>query len=340
MSFHRFKQVFATLSVLAVFVAGACSVDDVKGESSALVSEEVKSAAAGEGEVIVVRNNWTGQMISSEVGAQVLERMGFEIEIQTLDSIAMWPAIAKADNMLQMEVWPPVQKPQMQEWIDDNGEATVVGENGYAGTEGWYVPTYVIEGDEERGIEPTCPGLPDYQALNDCVEIFATSSSGSKGRYLSGDPSWGEYYGDEQRIENLGLDYVMEFAGSEAALAAEIKRAYDRGEPILALMWFPHFITSRYDLTQIEFPPYTEECWKTTYACGWEDGPAFKVVSDEFEQRFPLAYQVVEKIEIPTDALVDMIVRVDGDGLTVEEAASEWLDDNEDTWTSWVPEVN
>ncbi|PZT84263.1 MAG: hypothetical protein DI630_37300, partial [Gordonia sp. (in: high G+C Gram-positive bacteria)] len=131
------------------------------------------------------------------------------------------------------------------------------------------VPTYVIEGDPERGIEPVCPGLPNWEALEDCVDVFSTTETAPKGRYLSGDPSWGEFYGDEKRIENLDLDYEIMFAGSEAAMAAEWKRAYERGEPLLGLMWEPHFLTAKYDVTLVEFPPYSEDCWGTTFACAW-----------------------------------------------------------------------
>ncbi|GIS98491.1 MAG: hypothetical protein CM1200mP26_02040 [Acidimicrobiales bacterium] len=41
--------------------------------------------------------------------------------------------------------------------------------------EEWWYPSY---------IEDVCPGLPDWQALNECAEMFATPDSGGKGRSL------------------------------------------------------------------------------------------------------------------------------------------------------------
>lgn len=334
------RRLFASAAALGLLLTAGCASQATEGSAQGdAVASDVRDAAQAEGDIVIVKNNWTAHEVSTEVAAQVLDALGFSVEVQTLDSLATWAAMAKAENMVNMSVWPPVQKPQMDEWVTQKAEAAIVGDAGYGGTEGWYVPTYVIEGDPERGIEPICPNLPDYKALNDCVEAFTTSSTAPYGRYLSGDPAWGEYYGDQARIDNLGLEYKMEFAGSEAALAAEIKRAYDRGEPILALMWEPHFTTSKYDLTQIEFPPYSADCWGTTYACGWEEGPAVKIVSNEFKEKYPLAYQVVDNIVIGLDDLNALIVRIDGDGLTVEEAVAEWMDDNKDEWSAWAPDL-
>lgn len=335
------RRLLGSFAAIAALLVTGCASQDTGGSAdSDAVDSDVRDAAQAEGDIVIVKNNWTAHEVSTEVAAQVLDAFGFNVEVQTLDSLATWPAMAKADNMINMSVWPPVQKPQMDEWVTEKAEATIVSDAGYGGTEGWYVPTYVIEGDAERGIDPLCPDLPDYKALNECVEAFATSSTSPSGRYLSGDPAWGEYYGDQARIDNLGLDYKMEFAGSEAALAAEIKRAYDRGEPILALMWEPHFTTSRYDLTQIEFPPYSPDCWGSTFACGWEEGPAVKIVSDEFQEKYPLAYEVVDNTVISLEELNELIVRIDGDGLTVEEAVAEWMDANEDVWSAWAPELS
>ena len=35
-----------------------------------------------------------------------------------------------------------------------------------------------------------CPGLPSWEALNDCAAAFATAETGDKGMYLDGPVDW------------------------------------------------------------------------------------------------------------------------------------------------------
>lgn len=328
----------AVLVIFALTTAG-CGASQDAGESigNASIPEDVRSAIRSEGPIELLENNWTSQQAQTRLAHRVLEEMGADVTTTPIEYIASFPAMAGSDNKVHMEVWDLTAKPQIEQYVEKEQTVVDLGPSGPSAEEGWYVPTYVIEGDPKRDIEPSCPGLPDWEALNDCVDVFATPSTADKGRYLSGDRSWGKLYGDPHRIENLGLDYEMEFAGSEAALAAEFERAYSRGEPILGLMWHPHWVTSAMDLTLIEFPKFTEECWGSTYACGWGDISLQKLASKDFPSTHPTAAAFIEKYDLPDEELSSILTTVEQDGLSVEEAVDEWMADNKDLWMSWVP---
>jgi glycine betaine/proline transport system substrate-binding protein len=98
------------------------------------------------------------------------------------------------------------------------------------------VPAYVKE---------LCPGLPDWQALNDCTDVFATPETAPKGRYLGGPVTWGGF--DDERVEALDLDYEVIHAGTDAALFAELESAYQRQAPILLWVYQPHWAGAKYD---------------------------------------------------------------------------------------------
>ena len=57
-----------------------------------------------------------------------------------------------------------------------------LGETGLDGASCYFVPTYVIEGDSARDIEPACPQLKNWEQLNECAEAFATIETAPKGR--------------------------------------------------------------------------------------------------------------------------------------------------------------
>jgi glycine betaine/proline transport system substrate-binding protein len=282
--------------------------------------------------------NYSSQMIQTEIGRRVLDHMGYEVNKKAMDAAATFPAMARSDNTITIETWAGLLRDPVEEFVNQKKEVVDYGPNGTTGEEGWYVPTYVIEGDADRGIEPMCPGLPDYRALNDCVDVFKTATTGSQGRYLSGAKAWGKIYGDDRRIRNLDLNYKMEFAGSEAALVAEIKRAHDRGEPILSLMWRPHFLTSQYDMTMVEFPEYSDECWATTRACSWPPIDIRKFASSAFEEARPTAAAFLKEYSLSDEDLGKMLIAYEEEGKSVEEVVDEWMQAKPDVWEAWIPQ--
>jgi len=300
------------------------------GHQSASVAESTK------GKIVLVEMNWISQVLNTKVAEILLrEEMGYDVEAQLIDYVPGFASLARGDADVLMEIWDLTAEPYYEEAVEEG--KIVLSPMGMLGYEGWYVPSYVIHGDTERGIEPSCPGLPDWRALNDCAEIFATAETEPKGRYLTGDTSWAELYGDPQRIENLGLNYEMRFAGSEASLVAEIVSAYERGKPILALMWDPHYLQYKLDLVKVEFPPYTEECWGTTYACAWKDMIMYNGMHGDSAKKYPEVREFVQNYNMSREDLGEMMVAVENEGITPEESVRRWLAENEDVWRKWIP---
>ncbi|MBD0863228.1 hypothetical protein IA539_18810 [Gordonia sp. zg691] len=339
-SFLTAKTAIALAAAALTVVAAGCAAprDDASSEFDGVVPSSVRAAIAEEDPVVLIQNNWTSQLIQSRLAYRVLEEMGAEVQLSPVDWAASFPAMATSDDTVLMELWDLTSQELIENYVENDKTVVDLGDTGPTAEEGWYVPTYVIKGDPERGIEATCPGLPNWEALNDCVDVFAPTP-GAKGRYFSGDVAWGEQYGDVQRIKNLDLDYEISFAGSEAALGAEFTRAYERGEPVLGLMWSPHFLTAKYDLTRVEFPPYSDECWGTTYACNWGDISLRKMASAGFAAAHPVAAEFLDNYTLSIEALDEMMVNVDEGGMSVDEAVDAWMQASPDVWQAWIPQV-
>ena len=122
--------------------------------------------------------------------------------------------------------------------------------------EDWWYPSYV---------EDVCPGLPDWEALNACAEMFATPDSGGKGRFLGGPVDW--LKGDQERVEGLEMDFIVENAGTAGALWAALDAASANQDPVVIFNWTPNF-TDAEGFDFIKFPAYTDGCRK---ADGGED---------------------------------------------------------------------
>jgi|GEM_PF-2658037 len=319
----------------AVGLVTGCTPQDAADTGTAKVDPAVASALKGEGEVQFSTVGDLEQDVQANLMTAVVNELGGKAKVLQGANTETMAAAAKGQPIVGLAFW-KWQQPELWDKYASAGSIVELGTTDYPGQEGWYVPTYVIKGDEKRGIKPACPGLPNWEALNDCVAAFSTAKTGTKGQYMSGAESWASAYGDPQRIENLKLDYEMVFAGSEAALYADLTRAYEQGKPWLGLMWRPNYMTQKYDLTRVEFPTHTKECWGNTYACQWPETVIYQWASSSVEKDHPTLMKILKNYNLNNDQLQAIQSKVIDGGLSPQEAVKDWMQENRDVWTSWA----
>jgi len=47
---------------------------------------------------------------------------------------------------------------------------------------------------------------------------------------------------------------------------------------------------------------------------------------------------MLDNYSLSDEDLAKMLVAIDEEGETVEEAVDAWMEDNEETWQAWIPE--
>ena len=278
-------------------------------------------------------HDWTGQYLTTHIMGRVLEEMGYNIAYQQADYIAQFAGLESGDLHVAMEMWQTTGKQAMDESLK-TGNTVDLGETGMKAIEEWWYPVYMKE---------KCPGLPDWNALNDCAEAFSTAETHPKGRYLGGPVTWAGF--DDERVEALGLNYEVVHAGTDAALFAEIQSAYERNAPILAWVYTPHWAPIKYKGEWVNFPRYTEACYDDpswggnsgmAYDCGKPRGWIKKVGWKGGESKWPCAYQAVRNFKITNQDMGTMVGEVDLDGKKVDDVVEAWLTDNKGTWQAWT----
>ncbi len=295
--------------------------------------------------VRIAENDWTGNLIDINLAKVIMEEhMGLEVELIYADYTGQWAGLAVGDLDVSMEIWPSFSFAAHEEWIDEKGAVEFLSELGMIASAGWFVPTYVIKGDAERGIEPMAPDLKTYKDLDKYVELFQRPETGDKGFCLDAVQSWEIH--NEERFANLGLNYVNVYAGSEGALVAEIESAYAKGEPLSMYMWTPHWVQAAYDLTEIELPPYSDECYGIgqdepgTFACDYPEERLYNVARVGFRDEHPRAYAFLKNMNLTTEMQQEMLVLVDVEVNEIEEAVRIWMAQNEAAWQAWIPASN
>ncbi len=283
--------------------------------------------------IILTIHDWTGQYLTTNIMGRVLEEMGYNVEYQQADYIAQFAGLESGDLHVAMEMWETTGKQAMDESLK-TGNTVDLGETGMKAIEEWWYPVYMKE---------KCPGLPDWEALNECAEAFSTPETHPKGRYLGGPVTWAGF--DDERAEALGLNYEVVHAGTDAALFAEIQSAYERKAPILAWVYTPHWAPIKYKGEWVNFPRYTEECYNDpkwginpnlAYDCGKPRGWIKKVGWKGGEQKWPCAYRAVRNFKITNQEMGEMVGAVDLDGRELDEVVSQWIKDNEGSWKPWT----
>lgn len=286
------------------------------------------SALAGDAIKIAI-NEWTGQHLSANIAGSVLKEMGFDVEYVTAGAVPQFAAIADGSLHFNPEIWTNNVGDIYPKAVE-SGDIDVVGELGLEPREGWFYPPYM---------EEKCPGLPSYEALYDCAEAFTTAETFPKGRLITYPADWGTRSKD--LVATLDMPLAPVAGGSEGAMVAELKAAVAAQQPMLMMLWQPHWIHAEIDLKLVEWDKATPDCESGPAqtrgdACGFAQAKVNKIVSRDFKADFPKAYAAIQKMALDNDTQNALIKKVDQDGMSVEEAVAEWMAANEATWKSWT----
>jgi glycine betaine/proline transport system substrate-binding protein len=336
----RWLALLAITLVLAI-VTAACSDagdgDDGGGGETAgeTAGEETGATDALPGEGITISiaaNPWTGSAVNANVAAILLEQqLGYTVELVEIDEFAQFPALSAGELDATLEVWPSGHAEDYATYIEGDGSVVDGGELGVVGKIGWYVPTYVV--DEH-------PEVATVEGLNDNASLFATTETGDKGQMLDGDPSFVSF--DAEIVENLGLDFEVVVAGSEAALLAELDQAIANEEPLLFYWYTPHWGNTVYDLTEVQLPEVTEECTAAAagggdgYACDYPEDVLYKAFSADLQTKAPEAFAFLSAMSYDNLTQETIAKAIDVDGEDPAAAAQAWVDANSAVWQPWV----
>ena len=332
------KNVLLPLFLIAMLVMAACTpvaapAGDAGGEAAS-DSDGGDSMAMSEKPLVIATHNWSSQIVMSHVVGMIYQEMGYNVEFTPTDSQAVYEAVRLGDVTFELEVWEGAFGQAFKEALEKGGLIDAGDHNAVTREEWWY-PKYV---------EDLCPGLPSWEALNACAEMFSTPETAPKGRFLAGPADWLKE--DQERVDGLGMDFEIVNAGSAAALWAELASASEQGTPIVLFNWTPNFIEAVYEGDFIQFPTYEEGCkddpaWGTnpdkTHDCGNPaDGFLKKAAWDGMEAEWPEAYAVLQKIDFNNAQIAKMAALVDIDEMEPEDAAAQWFEDNRDVWEAWT----
>lgn len=297
---NNWKKGFSLiLGLLMVAVLTACGNASEKTNSEQAGAEE----EASDKEISIGQINWAENIAVTNMWKAILEDKGYNVNLKLLDMGITMQALESKELDASLEVWLPVQDANyLKEYKDtvNFSEATWY-DNAKVGL---VVPSYIEE-------------VNSVEDLNEHKELF-------NGEIVGFDPGAGTMEVTQQLIEDYNLQYEL-LSSSEPAMLAEIGKAVEDKEPIVAPLWSPHWVFSKYDLKFLEDPQKTfggvEKIHHATRHGFEEDYPK---VSEWFknwkmnDQQIGQLIDYVESAEKPLDG------------------AKKWIDENQELVDEWV----
>lgn len=208
-------------------------------------------------EIIFGDAGWDSMKFHNAVAMLIAqEAYGYTTQEISGSTAITYNALKTGDIDVYMETWTDSIAP----YLDDVKEGRVIemGVNYDDNIQGMYVPRYVIEGDEARGIEAVAPDLKTVEDLKRYSHVFPDLEDPGMGRIYGAISGWQVDGILRNKVAFYGLDSLYNYMdpGSDPALSAAIVGAYEKGEPIVAYYWEPAWITGKYDLVLLEDAPY------------------------------------------------------------------------------------
>jgi glycine betaine/proline transport system substrate-binding protein len=311
----------------ALLLAGCGGGGSIEAETEA--NEKQAAEAGGDcGELNMAVNPWVGYEASAYVvGTVAKDKLGCTVNYKKLKEDVSWQGFGTGEVDVVIEDWghPGLEKKFFAKSGD--GSATDFGENGNVGIIGWYVPGWLAEEH---------PDILDYENLDKYSSEFATSESGGKGQFLGSDPSYVQF--DEAIISNLGLDFKVTFSGGEAATITAFEKAQENKEWLIGYFWEPQYIHAEVPMEQVQLPPYTEGCQDDPeeVACDYPETPLKKIVSTDWSKSDSTGVDLVKSFEWSNDDQNQVAAYITSDGMSPEDAAAKWIEDNPDKVDAWV----
>lgn len=315
------------VAACATFVLAGCGDDGGSIDEQTDANESAAAEAGDCGDINMAVNPWVGYEASAYVVGAVAESVGCTVTYKELKEDVSWQGFGTGEVDVIIEDWghPDLEKKFFEG--EGDGSATDFGPNGNVGIIGWFVPPWLAEEH---------PDILDWNNLNKYAKDFATSESGGKGQFLGADPSYVQF--DEAIVSNLGLDFKVVFSGSEAATITAFQKAEENKEFLIGYFYEPQWLFADVALERVALPPYEDGCQDdpAKVDCDYPETTLKKVVSTAWAEEGGAGVDLVQNFEWTNDDQNVVAKYISEDGMSPEDAAAKWVEDNKDKVDAWL----
>lgn len=268
-----------------------------------LESQIPKTNDKSKGKVKIGYVEWASAEASSYIVKEVLEEMGYYVELSILQTGILYQATSQANIDVFVCSWLP--DTDKNYWKKHKDSLVELNDNYTSAQIGIVVPNYVT--------------IDSIKEMKDYEDKFHK-------RIVGIDPGAAQMEVTEEKvIPNYGLENWTLEESSGSAMTAELKRAIERKEWIAVTGWKPHWMWSRWDLKFLKDPDLTMgtgECIKT-------------MGRPNIKKEMPEVASFFEKYELNTEDFSSVMLKIQ-DGESPEKTAKEFVKNHQELVKSWT----
>lgn len=280
--------------------------------------------------------SWTSGEVQGYIAGYIIEHAyGYPVEYTSGSSAMVVLGMREGDLDFGIDTWTNNVGEVLNEGYI-KGEVIDLGQAYSKAPHGFYVPTFVIKGDEERGIEPMAPDLETLADLEKYWKLFKDPADPSKGRIYGAPSSWEIALKEPKLFEEVGIaeEFNKMDPGTQAGLASAATSAYKKGKPIVFYYYEPTWLMGMYDFTRLEFPDLVGE--KELYPLS---NKVHVAANPGLATKAPRVVNLLANYQTTLGTVNEILAYKQATGADSEETAIYYLKNYPEQWHQWFPVV-
>jgi glycine betaine/proline transport system substrate-binding protein len=251
------------------------------------------------GDINLAYVEWDSEIASTHVVGQVLEDMGYDVTLTPLDNAIMWEAVSTGEADAMVAGWlPTTHSAQLENYGD---KLVDLGVN--------------LEGTQIGLVVPSYMDVDSIEDLSDEAKKTITGIESGAGIMSATETALEKY-------SNLA-DWTL-LPSSSGAMTVALDQAIKNEEDIIVTGWSPHWKFVKYDLKYLKDP-------QGIYG-GVENIHTF--AREGLEKDAPEAYKVLDAFNWTPSEMENVMLDI-SEGMSPEEAAEKWIEENKDRVEEW-----
>lgn len=247
----------------------------------------------------MAHGSWDDNLAVTHMATAALEDAGYDVELVQLDIAIIFSSVATGDADMSVSMWMPE-------------------------THGAYMDRY---GDELIDLGTFAEGavnglvVPEYMDVNSIDEL-----TDEAGQVITGvEPGAGVSNRTDAAVEIYdNLSGWTHHTSSTGAMLTELTTAIENEEDIVAALWTPHWSFIEHDLKFLEDPEGA-----------YGDGESLTAIARQgLDEDHPEAFNILNNFSLDIADVEEVMLKMH-EGMSAEDAAREWVDDNQDIVQSW-----
>lgn len=258
---------------------------------------------------------WPGVEIKSAVVQEILEPLGYNVEVQKASAPIIYRGLADGSVDINMSAWSPGQRSSFGPYVEE-GKVLELAENLRGATAGFAVPDYVYEA-----------GLQSDTQITEYAEEFDR-------KVYCIDPGSGANEVVKKAINEdvYGMGDWEIVASSTSGMLAQVKKTMKDEGWIMFCGWRPHWMNVIHDMKYLKDP-------KDLWGPNGGESRVYTLATDSYPDVNPEIATFFKRFQVDSSVQSEWIYQYAYKEREAEAVAQEWIRANMDAVEQWLDGV-